>query len=154
MMAELECGQAVFWDITRHFSDKYNNLSIPVIEPEIAGQHLAHLSDEHELVLYECFLPDLIGHRKDVTEALKFLEILDRFLKGLLDEMGPNVNLVVSSDHGNLEDMEKGSHTKNQVPLLVVGPDAGIFQKAEVITDVAEGIMAVLERKRTPHRGL
>jgi 2,3-bisphosphoglycerate-independent phosphoglycerate mutase len=144
LMADLERGQAVYWDITHRFLNEYLKIPIPVIEPELAGQRLARLADEHDLVLYECFLPDLIGHRKNVQEALILLETLDRFLAGLLNEMRPTVNLVVSSDHGNLEDMGIGIHTTNPVPLLVVGPGAGAFREAQAITDVAGGIMAVL----------
>jgi hypothetical protein len=145
LMADLERGQAIYWDITHRFLNEYLKISMPVIEPELAGQRLARLADEHDLVLYECFLPDVIGHRKNVQEALILLETLDRFLASLLKEMGPTVNLVVSSDHGNLEDMGIGIHTANPVPLLVVGPEAGVFREAQAITDVAGGIMAILK---------
>jgi len=150
LMADLERGQAVYWDITHRFLNEHLKVSIPLIEPELAGQRLARLADEYDLVLYECFLPDLIGHRKDVQEALSLLETLDRFLAGLLDEIGPAVSLVLSSDHGNLEDMSIGLHTTNPVPLLVVGPGASAFRDAQAITDVAEGIMAVLRGEIHP----
>jgi 2,3-bisphosphoglycerate-independent phosphoglycerate mutase len=148
-MADLERGQAIYWDITHRFLNEYLKIPIPVIEPELAGQRLARLANEHDLVLYECFLPDLIGHRKDAQEALTFLETLDRFLAGLLNEMGPTVTLVVSSDHGNLEDMGSGIHTTNPVPLLAVGSGAGAFREAQAITDVAGGVMAMLRRNQT-----
>ena len=144
-MADLERGQAVYWDITHRFLNEYLKIPTPIIEPELAGQRLARLADEHELVLYECFLPDVIGHRKNVQEALILLETLDRFLAGLLKEMGPTVSLIVSSDHGNLEDLGIGIHTTHPVPLLVVGPGAGAFREARAITDVVGGIMAVLK---------
>ncbi len=147
LLADLERGQAVYWDITHRFLNEHLKIPMPVIEPELAGRRLARLADEYDLVLYECFLPDLIGHRKDVQEALALLETLDRFLTGLLDEMGSAVSLVLSSDHGNLEDMSTGLHTTNPVPLLVVGPGAGAFQQTQAITDVAGGIMAVLREK-------
>ena len=143
-MADLERGQAVYWDITHRFLNEYLQIPMPIIEPELAGQRLARLAQEHDLVLYECFLPDLIGHRKNIQEALILLETLDRFLAGLLNEMGPKVSLVVSSDHGNMEDLGIGIHTTHPVPLLVVGPGAGAFREAQAITNVAEGIMAVL----------
>ncbi len=149
LMADLERGQAVYWDITHRFLNEYLKIPMPLIEPELAGQRLARLTDEHDLVLYECFLPDVIGHRKNVQEALILLETLDRFLAGLLNEVGPTVNLVVSSDHGNLEDVGIGIHTTNPVPLLVVGSGAGAFREARDITDVARGIMAVLGRVGT-----
>jgi phosphopentomutase len=31
--------------------------------------------------------------------------------------------LIITSDHGNIEDKEKRTHTRNLVPTIVVGPD-------------------------------
>jgi 2,3-bisphosphoglycerate-independent phosphoglycerate mutase len=44
--------------------------------------------------------------------------------------------LVVTSDHGNLEDLTTSNHTRNPVPLLAIGPIAAPMARAESITDV------------------
>ena len=118
---------------------------MPTIEPETAGQRLAHLSRNCDLVLYESFLPDAVGHRKDLEMALEVLDMLDRFFAGLLQDAGSTATVVMSSDHGNLEKLPVGVHSTNPVPLLVVGHGAESFRQAQAITDVAGGIMRVLE---------
>ena len=62
----------------------------------------------------------------------------------LLDEIGPTTTVIMSSDHGNMEDIGLRLHSTNPVPLLVVGPGTESFRQARSITDVAGGIMRVL----------
>lgn len=144
-LADLERGEAVYWDITNRYLVKYLGIQATIVEPEVAGHRLARLAKGYNFVLYESFLPDVIGHRRDRERALEVLDTLDRFLAGLLGEMEPTETLVVSSDHGNLEDLRVKTHTTNPVPLLVVGPGTGAFRQAQSITDVEGGIMEVLE---------
>jgi bisphosphoglycerate-independent phosphoglycerate mutase (AlkP superfamily) len=145
-LADLDDGKAVYWDITNYYLSKYFGFPLPIIEPELAGKRLANLSLDYDLVLYESFLPDLVGHSKDLERSLEVLEILDRFFAGLFDEVSPSVTVVISSDHGNIEEMS-GRHTANPVPLLAVGCGVRAFRKARSITDVAVGIMEALTRK-------
>jgi 2,3-bisphosphoglycerate-independent phosphoglycerate mutase len=144
-LEDLERGEAVYWDITNFYLAGHLHLAVPIIEPETAGQRLARLSHNYDLVLYESFLPDAVGHRKDPVLALEILDLLDRFFAGLLEEVGPTTTVVASSDHGNLEEIELRLHSTNPVPLLAVGPRAESFRQAQAITDVAGGIMRVLE---------
>ena len=144
-LADLERGEAVYWDITNFYLAGHLHMPVSIIEPEVAGQRLARLSRSYDLVLYESFLPDAVGHRKDRAKALQVLDLLDRFFAGLLEAVGPTVTVVMSSDHGNLEELSTGVHSTHPVPLLVVGPGAGSFRRARAITDVAGGIMRVLE---------
>jgi len=148
-LADLERGEAVYWDITNFYLVEHLHIPVPIIEPEVAGQRLARLSRSYDLVLYESFLPDAVGHRKDRAKALQVLDLLDRFFAGLLEAIGPTVTVVMSSDHGNLEELSTGVHSTHPVPLLVVGPGARSFRQARAITDVAGGIMRVLETEET-----
>jgi 2,3-bisphosphoglycerate-independent phosphoglycerate mutase len=144
-LEDLKQGEAVYWDITHFYLTEHLHVAMPIIEPEVAGQRLARLSRTYDLVLYESFLPDAVGHRKDLETALQVLDMLDRFFAGLLEEAGPRTTIIMSSDHGNLEEIELRLHSTNPVPLLVVGPGAESFRQAQAITDVAGGIMRVLE---------
>ena len=49
---------------------------------------------------------------------------LDAFLGSVVAHLPPDTTLVLSSDHGNVEDATTKAHTTNPVPLLVVGPGA------------------------------
>jgi len=141
---DLRQGQAVYWDIT-HTTAREFKLDLPIITPQKAGTRLACLSQSHDLVMYETFLPDLVGHRGTLSDAVTLLDgMLDPFFDGLLQALAPQTTVVVCSDHGNLENILSKPHTRNPVPLLAVGPGAGAFRNATAITDVAQGILDIL----------
>lgn len=141
---DLRRGEAVYWDITHVVAQEYK-LDVPIIAPEKAGARLARLSQAHDLVMYETFLPDLVGHRRGLSDAVALLDqMLDPFFAGLLDTLAAETTIVVCSDHGNLENIRTKAHTRNPVPLLAAGPGAAVFCNATAITDVAAGILAIL----------
>jgi 2,3-bisphosphoglycerate-independent phosphoglycerate mutase len=130
------------WDITHEIATKYMDYELPLVSPEQAGKNLVRLTAEYDLVLFESFLTDLAGHQR--LEADWVLTRLDRFMGAVLAYRTPDTTLVVCSDHGNLEDSTSKMHTTNPVPLLVVGPDTGLFCRAIDLTDVAPAILASL----------
>ncbi len=142
---DLRRGDAVYWDITHLAAREYNRFDVPLIAPQEAGERLARLSHTHDLVMYETFLPDLVGHRRAPIAPIDLLDdMLDPFFAGLFRAVAPETSVVVCSDHGNLENTHSKAHTRNPVPLLVVGPGADAFRSAAAITDVADGILATL----------
>jgi 2,3-bisphosphoglycerate-independent phosphoglycerate mutase len=134
-------GRAVLWDITHEIASGHLGYELPVVPPEVAGARLARLATEYDLVLFESFLTDLAGHRRIEPEWV--LPRLDAFLGAILAHRSPETTVVVSSDHGNLEDTTTKAHTTNPVPLLVVGPAANCFRHATAITDVVPVILAL-----------
>ncbi len=144
-LEDLKRGEAIYWDVTHFYLAEHLHMPVPIIEPETAGHHLARLGHSHDLVLYESFLPDAVGHRQGPETALEILDMLDRFFAGLLEEVGPMTTVIMSSDHGNLEEIGSRLHSTNPVPLLAVGPGAEFFRQAQSITDVAGGILWLLE---------
>lgn len=133
---DLLVGEAVYWDFTNRHLKANVDESIPLITPYSAGKRLADLTRNYELVLYECFLPDLIGHQRDLKMAIDFLEDLDSLLQGIVENMCSGTSLLVTSDHGNIEDLSKRHHTYNHVPMLVVGDLSNRFTNVDSITDV------------------
>ncbi len=149
---DLRRGEAVYWDITHQTAQEYYEINAPLIAPEEAGARLARLSQTYNLVMYETFLPDLVGHRGTPANAVNLLDgMLDPFFAGLLATLAPETTVVVCSDHGNLENSQSKAHTRNLVPLLAAGPGAAVFCNATAITDVAAGILAILINK-TPRQ--
>ncbi len=54
--------------------------------------------------------------------ALGLLNTLDRVISGLLENWQDDEGLIViTSDHGNLEDLSIRRHTNNPVPALIIG---------------------------------
>lgn len=133
-------NRAVHWDVTNITLQGLPDRTVPLITPFKAGQHLQNLTADYDLVLYECFLPDLIGHKKDMLKAVECLEMLDEFLRGVLSNISPDVQVLISSDHGNIEDLSYGGHSKNAVPLICIGNLAHRFAEVNRIDEIFNAI--------------
>ncbi len=139
-LEDLKKGEAVHWDITNRYLNDEQNIKMPVIKPEEAGRSLAKLADNYDLVVYESFLSDMIGHKYDITKAIVFLDMLDLFLSGVFNNIDKDVTVVISSDHGNIEEIGNGGHTLNPVPLIVYGKNVHDFVSTESILDIPDRI--------------
>ncbi|MCC7354595.1 MAG: metalloenzyme [Anaerolineae bacterium] len=143
-LADLKRGEALYWDIVHLALRERVGPEWPLLAPEEAGRRLGNLAAAHDLVLYESFLPDLVGHRRIPLALTYLLDLIDRFLGSLLQSLDGDVSLVLCSDHGNIEDPGTKGHTYNPVPLLVVGTAAHHFGAANAITDVTPAILNAL----------
>jgi hypothetical protein len=144
---DLRSGQAVLWDITHEVAQRLG-YDLPPRPAEDAAANLLRLAAQHHLTVYESFLTDLAGHGR--LEPAWVLDRVDRFLGALIGALPSGLTLVVSSDHGNLEDTSTPRHTDNPVPLLVAGPAAGAFRTATAITDLAPRILRLLQPDGQP----
>lgn len=147
---DLGRDRAVTWDVERdHFAARIRELHgvRPVAAPipaRVAGRHLAELAGDHRLTLYETFFTDLAGHRRWGLDPADAVRRLDGLLAGLLEHRPTEVTVVLTSDHGNLEEADHTIHTTNPVPLLAVGPAAHRFTGLTRIDQVAGRILEVL----------
>ena len=64
----------------------------------------------------------LYGHRNDPHGYATALERLDESLPRLLDALTDDACLILTADHGNDPTYPGTDHTRERVPLLVVGP--------------------------------
>ena len=115
---------------------------LPEVTSRTAGQRLAAIANAHELTLYAHYATDTAGHRGAMDGAVAALERVDDFLGGVLDGLDRDVLLLVTSDHGNIEDVRTG-HTLNPALGLALGPGAG---QAARLTDLREVAGFVLDR--------
>lgn len=119
---------------------------LPTITAHDAGAALARLTQAHALTVFEYFATDMAGHRaeSDFTEAI--LARLDGLLAGLLAALDPTRDLLlITSDHGNLEDNATTDHTLNPVPALVWGTGASdIATRLVSLVDVTPAVSEVL----------
>jgi hypothetical protein len=120
------------------------NIDVPTISPEDAADRLLAQAQRWDLLLHEYYLTDKAGHSQDLNRASEYLYIYDRFLKRLIDKKPSTVTIVLSSDHGNIENLAIKTHTLNKVPLFAYGPGAHHFSAAAGITDITPGILNVL----------
>jgi hypothetical protein len=94
----------------------------PVLEPRLAGQRLAQLAAQYDFSLFEYWASDYAGHKQDMPWALEQLKVFDNVLDGLCGIWNDSQGLIlVTSDHGNMEDLSTRRHTPAKVPALLIG---------------------------------
>lgn len=141
-LADLARGEALFHDFTNRLLPERGHF-LPPITPRQAGVNLARLAKAHTFTMYEHFLTDRAGHAQDMARGVELLEDLEACLDAVLSRLDLFRNLVVlTSDHGNLEDLSTKRHTRNRVPTLLWG--AGREQAAAGITDISHIAPAIL----------
>jgi len=131
-------------ELTQQAWKRKLNIDVPAISPEIAADRLLAQVSKWDLLLHEYYLTDKAGHSQNLNRASEYLYIYDRFLKRLIDKKPRTVTIVLSSDHGNIENLSIKTHTLNKVPLFAYGPGAHHFSAALSITDITPGILKVL----------
>jgi hypothetical protein len=118
---DLARGDGVSADITGEGWRALGHPEVPVLTPQEAGHHLAALSARSTFALFDYWKTDHAGHAQGLDEAVMALERLDGLLDGVLARIDMDETLVVvTSDHGNIEDVSTRSHTRNPVPFIVV----------------------------------
>ncbi|MDP2974702.1 MAG: hypothetical protein Q8N45_00680 [Anaerolineales bacterium] len=72
--------------------------------------------------MFEYWPSDYAGHGQDMNATVGLLTALDAVLGGLLEAWDDNGGLIlITSDHGNMEDLSTRRHTANPVPCLLIG---------------------------------
>jgi hypothetical protein len=119
---DLSAGRAVSADITNRGWPSLGHPGVSPIDPEVAGRRLVELAGEYDFVLFEYWKTDHAGHSMNRDEAIEVLELFDTMLHGILEAIDlTRISLLITSDHGNIEDLRTKSHTTNPVPLIMVG---------------------------------
>ncbi len=146
-LEDLRNGQALMWDITGEvLQSRYDIHDTPLLSPEQAGAVLTALARQHHLVFFESFLTDLVGHGRLPISDTEAIERIDGLIGGLLKTRHPADTVLITSDHGNIEDRSTRGHTCNPVPLLVIGPAAPVFAAVADCAGVADAIMHALNQ--------
>ena len=110
----LRNGEGISADITaeRWSSD----LGYPDIEPRKpydVGRALRRIAEQHDFTMFEYFLTDKAGHDQDRPMAEKILKTFDEFLGGITNDEVLDLTILISSDHGNIEDLCENPHLKS-----------------------------------------
>ena len=134
-------GEALTPDLTAARANRMG-AGVAPRSPEEAAAIAVRLALSHDLVLFEFFETDEAGHARSMEQALDCLRRLDRFLRAVVAALGPGDSLVVTSDHGNLEDLSTRSHTLAPVPVLAFGPAA---ERIDVVSDLTRVAPLLLE---------
>jgi bisphosphoglycerate-independent phosphoglycerate mutase (AlkP superfamily) len=120
----------------------------PIYTPAEAGALLARLSLNYHLAWFDYWPTDYAGHRGTLAQGISLLETFDAVLHGLFTAWGDRQDLIVmTSDHGNIEDLDRRGHTLNPVPALLIGPlnlRREFSTHVKDLTDITPAVLRVI----------
>ena len=114
----------------------------PVMDPPQAGRKLGALAKDYDFSLFEYWASDYAGHKQEMDNAIHLMETFDHILGGLVEDWKDGL-ILVTSDHGNMEDLSTRRHTDADVPALVIGDKAArdeFTRDMKDLTDIAPAI--------------
>ena len=112
-------------------------IDAPVMEPDQAGRMLGALAKEYDFSLFEYWASDYAGHGQEMDTAVRLMETFDGVLGGLVEAWDDGL-ILVTSDHGNMEDLSTRKHTAADVPALVIGDRAGRDEFTRNLNDLID----------------
>jgi len=148
---DLNAGQAVYQDFTNAMLiERGEKISLRTAEQ--AGEVLADIVSKNYFTLYEYFITDKIGHAQDMDAARRVLRSLAAFIQTLLGSVDLDATtMIITSDHGNIEDLSIRNHTLNPVPTIVWGKDRErIARRIQSLTDITPTIVETLRKETRP----
>ena len=80
----------------------------------------------------------LYGHRRDVPGYAACLEQFDRRLPEIVSRLRDDDLLIITADHGNDPTWQGTDHTREQIPVLMTGPNIrkGALRAAKIFSDI------------------
>ena len=136
-------GRALSADFTGHgWRTMLDIAEAPAMSAFEAGTKLAELARGYDFSMFEYWASDYAGHKQNMDWAVEQLETFDRVLEGLVQSWDTVEDLIlVTSDHGNMEDLSTRRHTDAKVPGLVIGKQRAAFtENLNTLTDIAPKI--------------
>jgi hypothetical protein len=137
--------KALFHDFTNE-SLIERNFDIPLFSAKEAGAILAGLTEIYRFTLYEHFITDKIGHAQSFENAEIYLPPLAAFVRETVRSIDlETTTVILTSDHGNIEDLSVRTHTLNYVPTIIWGRRRKeVSQKIKDLGDVTPTILSLL----------
>ncbi len=150
---DLQRGEALSVDFTGEvWSAQPGFPPAPMYSHQEAGNLLVKMSQQYDLAWFDYWPSDYAGHRRSMDQAVALLESFDQVLGALVDAWKMDRDLIVlTSDHGNLEDLSRRNHTENPVPCVLVGPTALRSQFADGLNDLTDIAPAIRRILNLPH---
>ncbi len=143
---DLAAGRSVYQDILGE-DLRRRGFDVPIFTPEEAGTIIGKQSQNYHFALFEYFQTDRAGHSQNPQRAAEVLDILERFLDAVLQHLDlQNTLVILTSDHGNIEDLSFRGHTRNPVMTLLFGAGAEhASTRIKTILDVYPFVLSFFE---------
>jgi len=134
---DLRTGRALSGDWTGEgWRSQLGYTDTPLLTPYEAGKRLVAISRQYDFAMMSHWLTDVVGHRGTLAEGVRLLEIFDGVMQGVLDTWDDDEGLtLITSDHGNMEEIGSRKHTENDVPTVIIGAEKTQF--AQGLVDLA-----------------
>jgi 2,3-bisphosphoglycerate-independent phosphoglycerate mutase len=151
-LSDLKAGHAVYQDFTNAILIERGEGVSPRTSDEAANV-LARIASENRFTLYEYFITDKVGHAQDMQAARTVLTNLARLIRGVLARIDlGRTSVILTSDHGNIEDLSSRNHTLNPVPTIIWGANKErIALRINTLADITPAIVETLTEKATAH---
>jgi hypothetical protein len=126
----------------------------PVYTPHEAGRKLVEISRRYAFAFHSHWITDIIGHRGTLADGVRILELFDGVMAGALDAWDDDEGLLlITSDHGNMEEIGNRKHTENDVPTVVIGTRKAEFADSfHNLTDFVPHMAAMLFSDRATYK--
>lgn len=103
------------------------------------------IAQENDFTAFEYALTDIAGHKGDRDWIVDIIEEVDELLAGILDELDDRVTVLLTSDHGNIEDWTAKGHTLNPALTMVIGRGRDqIAERISSLTDITPAVVNTL----------
>lgn len=146
---DLISEEAISAEITNKYWIEKFNYELNYQNPHKAGEILFNICKKNNLTMFEYFLTDHAGHSMSFSFAEEVLTNLDGLLEGFYEKLiksNENINILIVSDHGNIEDLSKKTHTLNPALGLAIGKENLFFaNNIKSLKDIKNSILKYFE---------
>ena len=112
-------------------------------------------SNKYDFIKLNLSNPDMVGHSANFDATVIACQVVDECLGEIIAMCEQtNTNLIITSDHGNAEEMldqngkPKSAHTNSDVPMIIIGSPK---IKNGGLTNIAATICKLLALEPSPH---
>ncbi|UTW55825.1 2,3-bisphosphoglycerate-independent phosphoglycerate mutase [Kordiimonas sp. SCSIO 12610] len=137
------------------------------LKPEMSAHEVtdklveAIQSKKYDTIIVNYANPDMVGHTGVLDAAIKAVETVDHCIGRLQDAVqDAGGSLLITADHGNVElmkDQDTGqphtAHTSFDVPLLLVGENAGKGLMDGALSDIAPTMLDLMQLEKPMEMG-
>jgi hypothetical protein len=143
---DIQNERAIYQEFTNQ-SLIEKGFALPLFTPARAGAILAAAARNFDFSLFEYFQTDHAGHSQSLEKSQNELFKLECFLESFLKHTPlDQTQVLLTSDHGNIEDLSVKSHTQNPAMTLLWGPfSQHLSAEMHTIPDVTLKIQQLLK---------
>jgi hypothetical protein len=118
----------------------------PIYTPHEGGRRMAQIAKHYDFAMFSHWMTDLVGHRGSLADGVRLVELFDAVMAGALEAWDDDDGLmIITSDHGNMEDLSHNKHTENDVPTVVIGRGREAFAAhISTLADIAPAMARCL----------